>query len=66
MHTKERAEWRRHRHSWGDVLQDAAAAVGETRALQLLLQPLAEISAAVQAGSPFDWRSAELSLHCVR
>lgn len=66
MRSSEKADWRRYRHTWSDVLVDAAAAVGEQRALQLLLQPLAELSQASSQGREFDWRMAELALHCIR
>lgn len=62
MSSSERSDWRRYRITWGDVLQDAAAALGCARALQMLLAPLAEMV----APKPFDWRTAELALHCLR
>lgn len=66
MRSPDRADWRRARHAWGDVLADAASVVGEARSLSLLLAPLSDVSAAVGAGRPFDWKAAELSLQCVR
>uniref|UniRef100_A0A383V7P9 Importin N-terminal domain-containing protein n=1 Tax=Tetradesmus obliquus TaxID=3088 RepID=A0A383V7P9_TETOB len=66
MRNSERADWRRHRHAWADVLVDACDAVGQQRALQLLLLPLTEVSQGVAAGREFDWKTAELALHCVR
>jgi hypothetical protein len=48
------------------VLVDACDAVGQQRALQLLLMPLTEVSQGVAAGREFDWKTAELALHCVR
>lgn len=62
MRRGERADWRCYRGAWGDVLQDAATALGSMRALQILLQPLSEMV----APKPFDWRTAELALHCLR
>lgn len=62
MRTSERTDWRRYRAVWGDVLQDAAEALGCLRALQLLLQPLSDMV----APKPFDWVTAELAMHCVR
>ncbi|KAF6259150.1 armadillo-type protein [Scenedesmus sp. NREL 46B-D3] len=66
MRSSERADWRRCRHAWADVLVDACDAVGHQRALQLLLMPLTDVSQAVAAGREFDWKTAELALHCVR
>lgn len=66
MRSSERADWRRSRHAWSELLTDASEAVGEQRALQLLLLPLTEVSQAVAAGREFDWKTAELALHCVR
>lgn len=66
MRNSEKADWRRYRHAWSDVLLDSSAAVGEQRALQLLLQPLADLSQASSQGKEFDWQAAELALHCVR
>jgi transportin-3 len=66
MRNSEKADWRRYRHAWADVLVDACDAVGQQRALQLLLMPLTEVSQGVAAGREFDWKTAELALHCVR
>jgi hypothetical protein len=62
MRSSERADWRRYRAAWGDVLQDACTALGCQRSLQILLQPLSEMV----APKPFDWQTAELALHCLR
>jgi hypothetical protein len=62
MRGSERADWRRYRAAWGDVLQDAATGLGTQRALQLLMQPLSEMV----APKPFDWRTAELAMYCLR
>jgi len=59
-------EFKRQRHDIADTLDDAAGVVGFGRCLQLLLEPLHQLSAAVSAGAPFDWRSAEAALFCVR
>lgn len=34
--------------------------------LQLLVEPLLELSASVTSGGAFDWRTAEAALYCVR
>lgn len=62
MPGKERSNTKRARRDWADVLFDASAAVGPDRALSLLVAPLGEMA----APAPFDWRTAELALHCVR
>lgn len=62
MPSKERADFRRSRHTWSEVLLDAGSAMGCSHTLQLLVTPLSEMA----APRPFDWRTAELALHCVR
>lgn len=62
MRGSERADWRRYRAAWGDVLQDAATGLGTQGALHLLMQPLSEMV----APQPFDWRTAELAMYCLR
>ena len=49
-----------------DTIEDAASVIGFGGCLQLLLEPLHKLSADVAAGLPFDWRSAEAALYCVR
>ena len=49
-----------------DTLEDAASMLGFSGCLTILLEPLHALSAAVAAGSPFDWRAAEAALFCVR
>jgi hypothetical protein len=61
-----RADWKRVRALWSDVLVDAAAALRGDRAVPLLLAPLGDVSRAVAGGGAFDWQAAELALHCVR
>jgi transportin-3 len=71
----ERLDWRDARHDLGEVLLDAALALGPQRSLELLTAPLQEMSGAgAAAGSPasgaeppaFSWRTAELALACLR
>jgi len=74
----DRAEWRHARHDLGEVLLDAACALGSGRALELLTAPLLEMSgggggaggagagAGNSAPAPFSWRTAELALACLR
>ena len=72
MTPSERAEWKRCRAAWADVLIDAALALGTERTLQLLLAPLRDAAGAgggVGAGGAAalpDWQTAELALHCLR
>jgi transportin-3 len=61
-----RADFRRGRVAVGDVLVDAAAALGGGATLALLAAPLMELSAAAARGGTFDWRSAEAALYCIR
>jgi hypothetical protein len=61
-----RADWKRARAAWGDVLVDAALPLRPERSLALLLAPLHDVGRAVAGGAPFDWQAAELALHCVR
>lgn len=61
-----RADWKRTRAAWGDVLIDAALALRGPRALTLLLAPLHDVARAAGGGGAFDWQTAELALHCVR
>ncbi|KAG1678979.1 hypothetical protein FOA52_013042 [Chlamydomonas sp. UWO 241] len=63
---EEHMDFRRQRMDMADTLEDAAGVVGFGRCLQLLLQPLHALSAGVAQGQPFDWRSAEAVLFCVR
>lgn len=62
----ERDEFRRSRYAIGDTLLDAAAVLGGEGIIRLLLEPLQQLSAAVAAGTAFDWRAAEAALYCVR
>jgi transportin-3 len=75
----ERLDWRDARRDLGEVLLDAALALGPQRALELLTAPLQEMSGAGGGGgatsSPtgggveppaFSWRTAELALACLR
>ena len=50
----------------GDTLIDAAAVLGGGRTLALLVDPLLELSRKVSTGQPFDWRTAEAALYCIR
>lgn len=65
-HRDDRSDFRRGRISIGDTLYDAASLVGGSRALQLLVEPLLEVSRQVSAGGAFDWRTAEAALYCIR
>ena len=49
-----------------DTLEDSAAVIGFEQCMALLVGPLAELSAAVAQGHPFDWSAAEAVLFCVR
>ncbi len=50
----------------GDPLENCAAVLGYERCLALLVEPLAQLSAQQAQGQPFDWRTAEATLFCVR
>lgn len=50
----------------GDTLIDCATVLGGGRMLQLLVEPLLELSKQVTGGGAFDWRTAEAALYCVR
>ena len=50
----------------GDTLIDCATVLGGGRMLQLLVEPLLELSKQVTAGGQMDWRTAEAALYCVR
>jgi hypothetical protein len=63
---EEHIDFRRQRTDMADILEDAAGVVGFGRCLQLLLEPLHALSAGVAQGQPFDWRTAEAALFCVR
>jgi len=62
----ERADFKRQRYAVADVLIDAAAVLGGSSTLQLLSEPLQELSASVAAGGAFEWRAAEAALYCIR
>lgn len=76
-HRDERQEFKRARIAVGDTLIDCAMVLGGARMLQLLVEPLLALSAkqaaaataaaaAGQAPPPFDWRTAEAALYCIR
>ena len=50
----------------GDTLIDCASVLGGGRMLQLLVEPLLELSKQVTSGGQFDWRTAEAALYCIR
>ncbi len=50
----------------GDTLIDCATVLGGGRMLQLLVEPLLELSKQVTGGAAFDWRTAEAALYCIR
>jgi transportin-3 len=62
MSNNQKRNWKQDRTVCVDVLRDAAAVLGSTRALAILIQPLHELNNA----PTFDWRTAELALHCIR
>lgn len=49
-----------------DTLLETAEVLGSERLLQLLVEPLQQVAQEMAAGRPFDWRTAEASLYCVR
>lgn len=50
----------------GDTLIDCASVLGGGRMLQLLVEPLLQLSKQVTSGAQFDWRTAEAALYCIR
>lgn len=50
----------------GDTLIDCASVLGGGRMLQLLVEPLLQLSKQVTSGAAFDWRTAEAALYCIR
>lgn len=75
-HVVEREEFRHARVMVGDVLGDAAGVLGSSATLRLLVEPLIELSARIQAAHTSDgglaeleareWRTAEAALYCIR
>ncbi|KAL4452442.1 hypothetical protein ABPG75_008104 [Micractinium tetrahymenae] len=65
-HRDERQDFKRARVAVGDTLIDCASVLGGGRMLQLLVEPLLELSKQVTGGGAFDWRTAEAALYCVR
>ncbi|PSC72289.1 transportin-3 isoform X1 [Micractinium conductrix] len=65
-HRDERQDFKRARVQVGDTLMDCAAVLGGGRMLQLLVEPLLELSKQVTSGAAFDWRTAEAALYCIR
>jgi transportin-3 len=65
-HRDERLDFKRGRVAIGDTLVDAAGVLGGARTVQLLAEPLLELSAQVVSGKPFDWQTAEAALYCIR
>ncbi|KAI7846036.1 hypothetical protein COHA_000403 [Chlorella ohadii] len=65
-HRDERQDFKRARVAVGDTLIDCASVLGGGRMLQLLVEPLLELSKQVTSGGNFDWRTAEAALYCVR
>ncbi|EFN54933.1 hypothetical protein CHLNCDRAFT_134668 [Chlorella variabilis] len=65
-HRDERSDFKRARVAVGDTLIDCASVLGGGRMLQLLVEPLLELSKQVTSGGQFDWRTAEAALYCIR
>jgi len=64
---EEQKELKRNRYAVGDTLEDAALVIGGARILELMVEPLQEMSQAVATGSrQFDWRTAESAIYCIR
>ncbi|KAG2500508.1 hypothetical protein HYH03_001285 [Edaphochlamys debaryana] len=71
----EKHDFRAAREEVGDTLEDSAAVLGFGRCLALLVEPLAALGrppaegqaqAQGQAGSSYDWRTAEAALFCIK
>lgn len=57
----------RSRNAIADTLEDAALVIGGRRILELMVEPLQDMSQAVASGTQtFDWRTAESALYCIR
>ncbi|KAI3438282.1 hypothetical protein D9Q98_000717 [Chlorella vulgaris] len=65
-HRDERSDFKRARVAVGDTLIDCASVLGGGRMLQLLVEPLLQLSKQVTSGAQFDWRTAEAALYCIR
>jgi len=67
MRREERQDFRRSRNAIADTLEDAALVVGGARIMELMVEPLQEMSGAISSGKGvFDWRTAESALYCLR
>eukprot|EP00854_Cymbomonas_tetramitiformis_P014145 gene14145-16729_t len=62
----EKADFKRNRYSVADTLLDAARVCGGEKSLQLIVQPLSELSQKVASGEAFNWVEAEAALYCAR
>ena len=62
----ERRDFKRSRSDIADTLYDAARVVGGEKILELLVQPLREMSATAAGGGAFDWRQAEAAYYCMK
>ena len=62
----ERRDFKRSRSDIADTLYDAARVVGGGRVLEILVQPLQELSAEAAAGGGFNWRKAEAAYYCMK
>lgn len=65
-HSDEKSEFKYMRQMVGDLLLDCTDILGPERCISLLVAPLSELSAQVQAGRMFDWRKAEASIYSLR
>ena len=65
-HSDEKSEFKYTRQMIGDLLLDCTDVLGPDRCVSLLVAPLSELSASVQAGQPFDWKKAEASIYSLR
>lgn len=65
-HSDEKSEFKYMRQIVGDLLLDSTDVLGPERCIALLVAPLSELSAQIQAGCTFDWRKAEASLYALR